>query len=113
MGSNILRPDLHLTTDQFHWSKKEKTFSAECSELRINDRKVFPVGGFWKALSRAYNDACDLGFTLVSQKTGKELTMVVDKIDRSEDYSEGFRFVEFVPADRGYKERFKVVIFNG
>ena len=111
--SNILKPELHLHTKQFHWDKFEETFSAESSELRTNnENRIFPIGKFWEKLGRVYDDACDLGFTFISHKTGRTLTMVVNDIDKSDDHSDGFKSVEFIPAEPEFKKSFRVLIFN-
>jgi len=63
----------------FIYDVKTKTFVGEMSEL----------GKF----GRVYDDACDLGFTMVSAKTGKEVTFVVNGTLREHGETVGWRLV--------------------
>jgi len=102
----ILKPSPYYSTDQFIWNKDTRTFSAEASDLH------WPVGSL-SGLGRVYDDACDVGFTLVSHKTGREIVMVHNDTDSDPDYSGGWRVVEFIPANLSERKLFaKVVVFN-
>ena len=57
-----------LSTKRFAYRAADKTFTAEVSELT-------PNFGF----ERIYNDSLDMGFTLVSQNTGKEVVYAVQQ----------------------------------
>lgn len=57
----------YVSTKNLYYQKIGKSFFAEISELpdkRIPEMRVYP-------------DACDIGFYLVSHKTGAEITMVL------------------------------------
>lgn len=58
----ILKP-CPVSTDRFNYIASDNTFVADASDLN----------GF----GRVYDDACDLGVTLVSAKTGREVVFVV------------------------------------
>lgn len=103
----ILRPWRHHNTEQFHWNPESKTFSADASDLQ------WPIADpLEQILQRVYDDACDIGFTFVSHWTGKEMVMAIHNIDESEEYSGGWRAIEFIPAEVKVRKSFKVVIFN-
>lgn len=53
-----------ISTDKFTWDAEKRRFIAEASELR-----KFQFG-------QVYDDACDVGFTLVSAHTGFQVRMV-------------------------------------
>lgn len=59
----LLRPN-PVRTDRFTWVPASKTFVAEASDLGV-------------ALARVYDDACDVGLTLVSHVTGTEVVCAV------------------------------------
>lgn len=52
-------------TDQFHWDPKDRTFTQKASSLSL------PL------FRQIYQDACDLGITLVSARTGHPATFYV------------------------------------
>lgn len=56
-----------ILTDKFTYDPSTRTFFAEMSDLGPG---VF---------DRAYSDACDLGFTLVSLRTGRVVDYVISK----------------------------------
>jgi len=51
-----------ITTDRLMYHKESRIFTAEASML--------------PEPSRAYDDACDLGYTLLSHRTGTEIVFV-------------------------------------
>lgn len=57
----------YISTRHLHYQKIGKSFFAEISEL---PKQRIPY-------MRVYNDACDIGFWLVSDKTGAEIMMVM------------------------------------
>ena len=68
--SNILRP-CPVSTRQFHYEAARTRFVGDISSTH----------GF----GRVYNDACDEGLTLVSARTGREVTFVVNREHRNAD----------------------------
>ena len=64
-----------ISTKFFTYDKESKTFSTEASSLP----RTFNFN------SRVFDDACDSGFTMVSQKTGTEVTFTFEKDDRDEE----------------------------
>ena len=75
---------------------KGNTFSAEASELQ----------GF--KLGRVYDDACDEGFSIVSERTGKSAVFAAaDEIIHNEELS-GWEFKCVTPG----LTHLKAVIFN-
>lgn len=62
---------------------------------------VSDIGGYWNALLQPlFDDACDIGFTVVSHRTGKEMKFLwaSDEYD-SEGELIGMRFVSVTPVD--------------
>ena len=85
-----------VSSNKFFFNKSSGTFIAEASDLQ----------GF--RLGRVYDDACDEGFSIVSEKTGKSAVFALaDEIFRNEDIG-GWNFVCVTP---GLKQ-LKAVIFN-
>jgi hypothetical protein len=70
---NMLLTPYTFSTDLF--SFKDKLFTVEISTLSQGSRR--PVFG------RVYDDACDEGITLISERTGDKIVFVVDSIDYS------------------------------
>lgn len=107
----ILKPALHISTDRFRY--REETFSAEASEIRHADGSpVFPIGQTFSRMNRCWDDAEDIGFTLVSHKTGQEVTVAVDRVVTDSDYSEGWKEIRFRPCDPKFRNKFSVIIWN-
>jgi hypothetical protein len=94
----LLRPT-PISTDRFIWLgyECERLFVADASDLMD------------LPMSRVYDDACDEGYTLVSAKTGKEVVVVVEKIEKHDG---DLIFWELVPVDSKYRGKFAVRIYN-
>lgn len=63
----LLRPNAYRSA-QFTYNRETKTFVAEMSDL--------DQGGRREPFSRVYDDACDEGLTLISDRTGEEVVFV-------------------------------------
>lgn len=89
-----------ISSSKFTWVPKSKEFVAEASDLHgIN------------LFSQVYNDACDEGFVLVSQKTGKEVPFTLARIQHDADRD--IAFWKFTAATRDPKlAGVSVIIFN-
>jgi hypothetical protein len=59
--------------------------------------------GLIDRLGQVYDDACDLGFTIVSQKTGREVVFAQDGEDRRDGEVMGWRFVCVTPGHKNLK----------
>jgi len=69
---------MRINTNKFFWSPASGLFSQDVSSLtRGPTENVF---------HRLYEDACDQGITLISDKTGQEAVYFVDSVD--EEYGE-------------------------
>jgi hypothetical protein len=91
----ILHPPT-ISSKHFTYHATSRTFSAEASDL-----------GPALRLGPVYDDACDEGFTLVSDKTGDLVVFALEREVRDGD----LRYTEFVsvtPRYRGYSVR----VFN-
>lgn len=89
-----------VSTTLFSYFPESKTFSTEESTLRAN--RAPDVFG------RLYDDACDEGFVLVSQRTGKEVAMYLASIDTNKDNEiAGWHFKPVSP-----RHDFSVFIIN-
>lgn len=77
-----------FSTKQFSYLEATQEFCAEASDLGDNH------------LSRLYDDACDVGFVLVSHKTGREVPMCLDRtdVDRRECETVGWLFRAVDPS---------------
>jgi hypothetical protein len=71
----------HSTRD-LHWDKETRCFSAEMSTLQRG--LMTPTDG------RVYDDACDVGFILISHKTGDAMLFVLDHEDMNGDEVAGY-----------------------
>jgi hypothetical protein len=60
-------------------SSKKFTYNAE---TRVFSTFASDLDPEW--LGRAYNDACDLGFEMFSQKTGRLATFIVNEVVKQE-----------------------------
>jgi hypothetical protein len=65
------------STDKFSYFKKNKTFVAEASQFSLAQHEMF--------FSCAYNDACDVGFYMVSAKTGRKALFIFRETLRDRD----------------------------
>ena len=92
-----------IPSSKFYWNKNNKTFSQECSSLK----------GF-NVLSRIYDDACDEGFILVGEKTGKEVIFYLEKTEYhdGELCSWNFKVVKNKASRELNMLETKLVIFN-
>jgi hypothetical protein len=59
-------------------------------------------------LGRVYDDACDEGLTLVSQRTGREVVFVVDEVERRDGDVLLWRLVPAKPSE----SRVPMTLFN-
>lgn len=87
-----------ISTRPFLYDPTTNTFSAEASDLR----------GF--RLGRIYDDACDIGFTLVSQRTGREIVFALAHEER--DREGDLLFEDFRPVNRNEWGAGTVRVFN-
>ena len=65
---------MHITTSLFLYNKPNRSFLADASDL-----------GNGPLFHRIYPDACDVGITLISHQTGKEVTYYLEKEGRNRD----------------------------
>lgn len=88
-----------VSTALFHYDAETKCFSVEDSELQGD--------GIVELLGRLYDDACDEGFVLVSQRTGKEVPMFLASIDTNDGDIAGWQFKPASP-----RHSFSVLVIN-
>lgn len=87
-----------ISTRPFMYSPSDNTFVACASDLR----------GF--RLGRIYDDACDVGFTLISQRTGREIVFALAHEERDRDGD--LRWEDFRPVNRNEWGAGTVRIYN-
>jgi hypothetical protein len=75
----------HISSAKFSWIPKSNEFVAEISDLHGTD----PLG-------QLYADACDQGFVMISEKTGKKVEFTLADIRRDADSD--IMYWEFVPT---------------
>ena len=90
-----------ISTKYFSYDKKSRTFTTEASDL---PRTFNPE-------SQVYDDACDYGFTLISEKTGNEALFVFDKEDRDNEGELAGTWFQYFGRDNSLKG-IKVLIIN-
>lgn len=90
-----------LNTNQFTYNPRSQTFVCEASDLR----------GFKPR--RIYDDACDIGFYMVSEKTGQKLLFVENEptYDADGDLI-SFNFSSHCYENPSNLMQMKVIIFN-
>jgi hypothetical protein len=94
-STSTLRPTT-ISTCQLTWQPAEHRFVAEDSDL--------------PRPSRVYPDACDLGYTVVSQRTGREIVVAVQHEQR--DAEDDILYWDFLPVDRSESELFTLRVRN-
>lgn len=62
------------------------------------------------AFSRVWDDACDVGLTLVSARTGREIVCAVDHIER--DLEGETRWWDLKPINYNERNLFNVRVYN-
>ena len=75
-----------VSTERFNYNAASNTFSAEMSDLT------------GLHMTRVYDDACDVGYTLVSVKTGREIVFAVEHEER--DGEGELLWIDLRPANR-------------
>lgn len=94
--SALLKPR-PVSSKRFTYDKADRTFTAEASDL----------GG---DLGQVYPDACDVGLTLISEKTGREVVCRVAHEERNAEGELLWTILEpALPQERGL---FRVRLFN-
>jgi hypothetical protein len=91
----LLNPT-QVNTDRFTWVPDDRLFVAEASDL--------------PDMSRVFDDACDEGYCLVSQRTGKRVIVVVS--DVKHDREGDLVYWELTPVAHYNRGLFKVHIYN-
>jgi len=92
----ILHPSPHVHATRAHWDSATRHFLLDASDIG-------PLG-------RVYDNACDVGLTLVSQYGGRgQVVMVVNHEQRDGDGD--LLYQDLVPAD-GRSRDFGVRIYN-
>jgi hypothetical protein len=93
----ILHPS-PIPASQLTWDAKTGTFTGEISE----------IGGF----GPVYDDACDEGLTLVSQRESAEIVFVIEHEER--DSERDILYWDLLPANLSLRSQvpFRVRIFN-
>jgi hypothetical protein len=83
-----------IHSGKFTFHTPTKTFVAEASDFGSSFEDLF---------SRVYDDACDVGFKLRSDKTGKEVIYYFEKEERDNVENELVAWV-FTPASESIRE---------
>jgi len=92
-----------IVSDKFHFDRETMTMSADITDLGVEE--------LWE---RAYPDACDAGFRIVSARTGRSVMFVVEGEDRHDGDLIAWRLKAV--KDRRHHEPIldlmKVVVYN-
>ncbi len=95
----ILRPR-EISSKPFTISPRDPNhWVAEISDLGPNFQ-----------FERVYDDACDVGFTLISSKTGKGVVFALEAEERNRDGD--ILMWHFVSVTPGHKNKYKITLFN-
>ena len=76
-----------VSTDRFSFNLNDRVFTAELSDLGRDFR-----------FGRVYDDACDVGLTLVSTRTGRRVVFAIENEIR--DREGELQYIELRPASR-------------
>jgi hypothetical protein len=95
---SVLHPT-PVSTDRFTFSAAEGLFVAELSDLGRNFR-----------FGQIYDDACDVGLTLVSAKSGREIVFAVEHEER--DREGDLLWIDLAPVRGQSPGCWKVRLFN-
>lgn len=77
----------YQSTRNLNWQPSTRCFVAEASDLGLGAHD-----------GRVYDDACDVGFILVSHKTGDAILFVQDGVDMNGDEIAGWRYKAYMEA---------------
>lgn len=86
----VLRTATRISSKDFTWNSKTQTFSTELSEFGHRNARC-------NTLAQIYDDACDIGFVMVSEKTGKEEVFAF--VEAKKDEEGDLQFLKYVPAN--------------
>ncbi len=92
--------DVSYSTKDFHWDRVTRTLTAEISLL---GRK--PFGRIW-------DDALDLGFSIISHHTGRQVTFVVNEIDLTPDHDIAGWWLKPVRVGANDVQDIRVLVIN-
>lgn len=95
--------NVRFRSSRFIYNNETHTFITEASDLGRN----FHLG-------RVYDDACDEGFVIISERTGSEVTFAMDGVDEDREGDiAGWRFVAVkYPQNYHGPRDLKVLIIN-
>jgi hypothetical protein len=85
-----------VNSSRFTYRKCDKQFISEISSLGKGFR-----------MERVYPDACDVGFTMVSDKTGKQVVFVEE--DEVRDVDNDILYWLFVPTENSIRQNPELV----
>jgi hypothetical protein len=97
---------IEFSSKQFTYNAADKTFTSEASDLDN------------RHLQQIYNDACDVGFAMKSDKTGNVITYVMTKpFYHGEGEDRELGGYNYVPTSESIREHpecegTKVIVFN-
>jgi len=96
-------PLIEFSTDNFTYHAQAQTFVSEASEMEN------------RHLQRMYDDACDVGFSMKSSKTGRVVVYVL--VDTVIDDDDGIQYWIFEPTAESVRKHpecvgTKVKVFN-
>lgn len=102
----VLQPT-PISSSRFTWIASEKTFATEASDIEA----LFGMRNFYGCLGRVYDDACGVGLTIISERTGRTMVFALEKEERN---GEGeLLYWELLPANlRERKTGIKIHVFN-
>lgn len=96
-----------IPSSYFVYYSQDREFSQEISSLPGKGADIF---------QRIFDDACDVGFAIVSAKTGAErifsLSKEIVRRHADEQEVEGWEFTEMGPMGRAVENPIKVTIHN-
>jgi hypothetical protein len=98
----LLRPN-PVSVDLFMWDGATQTYVAEASDLGLT------VGANW-GFGRVYDDACDVGLTLVSTKSPEHEIVFAVEVEATEDND--ILWWDLIPAQGQMPCLFTVRVFN-
>lgn len=101
----IIAPE--LSTNLFMWHKHKRTFTAEASTLRDQH------------LSRFFDDACDVGFIMQSERTGRRMGFILSGEQKRDGDIIAWEFIAYELRGRhgiqfpvGNRTSLRCIVFN-
>lgn len=98
----ILRSISRIQSNHFTFDSKSRKFIAEHSDVKL-----------FNPSTRIYDDACDVGFFMISKKTGAKVLFFENGVEKnSENEIEAFKYSANCRENPAHLRDLQVILFN-